>query len=339
MIGDGGCDIRLLLFIPCLRFSWQKHGAVELVFWVSYLPLLCSVLEKPIHRKCHCSGFHLRVLVSLSCSVHTKAQISSSNMKKKLCVCLVYVCVCVSCTYKFIVRFSTPLWLFERIIKWRVGLGEEGSTSPPPHPRSLLFLLRLNSSVAPALKKVSRSWQWDIPLPWLHYSQNTHCCLIVTRWTLTAQPALTLCLLDTPACGTSPIPPPPTEPPELRLCGADDRWGSRLDGEVICAGTKRRHRRQKDTVCVDREQKIESLSAGAKRIRAGDVLKEGEVRGGKHRTRVKAHSGPMGRWIETYLIHCFISRGGALTDINNPWKHILLFIININKGFSPKLPF
>lgn len=82
-----------------------------------------------------------------------------------------------------------------------------------PFKSSSSFLLLLLFLLPLAVKKVSD--QWTSPL----CSSYTHCRLIVTRWTLTAQPALTMCLLDTAACGTlAPRPPRVPWAPELCLC-------------------------------------------------------------------------------------------------------------------------
>lgn len=129
--------------------------------------------------------------------------------------------------YRLIVHSSTPLWLFKRTVGCEDGWG---GVWCPPNPSSSFLLL------PPDLKKVPGPWRRDTPLPWLHCGRCTRCCLIVTRWTLTAQPALTMCLLDTAACGTSTplrVPPGPWAPPS-------GRWGPRLDDEVIFTGTMSR---------------------------------------------------------------------------------------------------
>lgn len=73
-----------------------------------------------------------------------------------------------------------------------------------------------------------------------HCTQNTHCWLIVTRWTQTARHNVFIgCMwrFSHPA-------PTPTRAPELSLHGASGRWGLRLDRKVICAGTMRRRLRR-----------------------------------------------------------------------------------------------
>lgn len=128
---------------------------------------------------------------------------------------------------------SVTLWEDSR---GQGGVRRAAVSSKSPSPFFLLLLLLplcLTPSPPSALKE--SVWQQDIPSL---CSQYTHCWLIVTRWTLTAQPTLTMCLLDTAACGASP--PWVPRAPELCLCGADGRWGPELDGEVIFMGAMRR---------------------------------------------------------------------------------------------------
>lgn len=88
------------------------------------------------------------------------------------------------------------------------GGGEEGCSVPQI--TIPLLLLPLSCCLGP--------WQQDIALLWLHQSQCTPCWLIVTRWTLTAQPALTMCSLDRAACDARLPPPSPLQPTALSVC-------------------------------------------------------------------------------------------------------------------------
>ena len=168
-------------------------------------------------------------------------------------------------------------------------------------PSSFLLLL------PPALKKVPGPWRRDTPLPWLHCGRCTRCCLIVTRWTLTAQPALTMCLLDTAACGTSTPSesPGPLSTTVWEVGAPAGRWGhlyrGRWGGRVA---VRRRRGGWRPNQATKRhclfghwlKKEKESLLSGAKRIRMRGVWTDGEVREGKDRTGEKPHSASRRRW-------------------------------------------
>lgn len=179
----------------------------------------------------------------------------------------------------------------------RVRRGVVSSKSPSS------FLL-----LPPALKKVPGPWRRDTPLPRLHCGRCTRCCLIVTRWTLTAQPALTMCLLDTAACGTSTPLRVPRAPEHHRLGGGGPGWTMRssLQGTMRrqSGGTEEEGGGWRPNQATKRhclfghwlKKEKESLLSGAKRIRMRGVWTDGEVREGKDRTGEKPHSSSRRRW-------------------------------------------